>query len=69
MQGPYTGPYMITWLKDGRALPGSSRHNSDHFVLNGVGREDRGMYQCIVRKAEGETAQASAELQLGGESD
>lgn len=37
------------------------------LVVNGVGREDRGMYQCIVRRAEGDTAQAAAELQLGGQ--
>lgn len=60
---------MITWYKDGRALPGSSRHNSDHYVINGVGRDDRGMYQCLVRRPEGDTGQAAAELLLGGKWD
>lgn len=31
-----------------------------------MGREDKGMYQCVVRRQEGDTLQASAELQLGG---
>lgn len=34
--------------------------------ITGVGREDKGMYQCVVRRQEGDTFQASAELQLGG---
>lgn len=58
---------MISWFKDGMPLPGMGRHNSDHFIVRGVTRDDRGMYQCIVRRAEGDTAQSSAELQLGGE--
>lgn len=44
--------------------------NSFPFPFNritGVGREDKGMYQCVVRRQEGDTFQASAELQLGGE--
>ncbi|XP_078052119.1 Down syndrome cell adhesion molecule 2 [Augochlora pura] len=58
------GPHFVTWYKDGRQLPGTGRQ-SELLRLNGIGREDRGMYQCIVRRAEGDTAQASAELQLG----
>lgn len=58
------GSYLITWYKDGRILPG--RSNGDMLLLNGIGREDQGMYQCMVRRAEGETAQGAAELQLGG---
>lgn len=60
------GPHFVTWYKDGRQLPGSGRQ-SEVLRLNGIGREDRGMYQCIVRRTEGDTAQAAAELQLGGE--
>lgn len=56
------GPYLVTWYKDGRQLPTTGRE----YVVGHVGREDRGMYQCIVRRAEGDTAQAAAELQLGG---
>lgn len=59
---------LITWFKDGRPLPGAARSSGDRLVIPGVGREDRGMYQCVVRRAEGETAQAAAELQLGGKS-
>nr|CAD7393848.1 unnamed protein product [Timema cristinae] len=58
-------PLLITWYKDGRPLPGPSRSSGDKLVVSGVGREDRGMYQCLVRRAEGETAQGAAELQLG----
>ncbi|XP_020291121.1 Down syndrome cell adhesion molecule-like protein Dscam2 isoform X2 [Pseudomyrmex gracilis] len=61
---PQAGPHFITWYKDGRQLPGTGRQ-SELLKLNGIGREDRGMYQCIVRRSEGDTAQASAELQLG----
>ncbi|XP_026827392.1 Down syndrome cell adhesion molecule-like protein Dscam2 isoform X8 [Ooceraea biroi] len=61
---PQAGPHFITWYKDGRQLPGTGRQ-SELLRLNGIGREDRGMYQCIVRRSEGDTAQASAELQLG----
>ncbi|XP_024220500.1 Down syndrome cell adhesion molecule-like protein Dscam2 isoform X4 [Bombus impatiens] len=61
---PQAGPHFVTWYKDGRQLPGSGRQ-SELLRLNGISREDRGMYQCIVRRAEGDTAQASAELQLG----
>lgn len=62
---PQAGAHFVTWYKDGRQLPGTGRQ-SELLRLNGIGREDRGMYQCIVRRAEGDTAQASAELQLGG---
>ncbi|XP_043473244.1 Down syndrome cell adhesion molecule-like protein Dscam2 isoform X9 [Leptopilina heterotoma] len=61
---PQAGPHFVTWYKDGRQLPGSGRQ-SELLRLNGIGREDKGMYQCIVRRSEGDTAQASAELQLG----
>jgi hypothetical protein len=66
-QPHHSGPsLLITWFKDGRPLPGPTRSGGDRIVIPGVGREDRGMYQCVVRRAEGETAQAAAELQLGG---
>lgn len=60
------GPHLVTWYKDGRQLPSTGRGTSETLIINNVGREDRGMYQCIVRRAEGDTAQAAAELQLGG---
>ncbi|ERL93382.1 hypothetical protein D910_10674, partial [Dendroctonus ponderosae] len=59
-------PHMITWYKDGRQLPSTGRGPSETLIVNNVGREDRGMYQCVVRRTEGDTAQAAAELQLGG---
>ncbi|KAG8035739.1 hypothetical protein G9C98_001395 [Cotesia typhae] len=58
------GQHFITWFKDGRQLPGAGRQ-SETLTLNGINREDRGMYQCVVRRGD-DTSQASAELQLGG---
>ncbi|XP_026475441.1 Down syndrome cell adhesion molecule-like protein Dscam2 [Ctenocephalides felis] len=63
-QGNQVGPQFITWYKDGRQLPGSG-HTGQTLLVPSVGREDRGMYQCVVRRQDGDTAQASAELQLG----
>lgn len=60
-----SGMQHITWFKDGRQLP-TSGHMSDTLMVTGVGREDKGMYQCVVRRQEGDTFQATAELQLGG---
>ncbi|XP_055691014.1 cell adhesion molecule Dscam2 isoform X2 [Lutzomyia longipalpis] len=54
----------ITWFKDGRQLPSSGRIG-DTLLVTAVGREDKGMYQCVVRRPEGDTFQAAAELQLG----
>ncbi|XP_068892720.1 cell adhesion molecule Dscam2 isoform X3 [Tenebrio molitor] len=65
VSAPGDGPHLVTWYKDGRQLPSTGRGSSETLVVNNVGREDRGMYQCIVRRAEGDTAQAAAELQLG----
>ncbi len=62
---PIMTPMQITWFKDGRQLPTAGR-NGDTLLLSAVGREDKGMYQCVVRRPEGDTFQASAELQLGG---
>ncbi|KAJ8673981.1 hypothetical protein QAD02_005243 [Eretmocerus hayati] len=61
---PQAGPHFVTWYKDGRQLPGTGRQ-TELLRISSIGREDRGMYQCIVRRSEGDTAQASAELQLG----
>lgn len=51
----------ISWMKDGVLL----NHNDNVFRIDAVRREDRGMYQCFVRNDQ-ESAQASAELKLGG---
>lgn len=64
--GAPAGMQHITWYKDGRQLPNSGLIG-DTLMVTGVGREDKGMYQCVVRRQEGDTFQATAELQLGGE--
>lgn len=51
--------------QDGRQLPMSGQMGNT-LLVTGVGREDKGMYQCMVRRQEGDTFQAVAELQLGG---
>jgi hypothetical protein len=56
--------HQISWFKDGRQLTTIGR-NENILRLTSVGREDKGMYQCIVRRKEGDTFQASAELLLG----
>ena len=58
-------PHQISWFKDGRQLTTLGR-NENILRISSVGREDKGMYQCIVRRKEGDTFQASAELLLGG---
>ncbi|CAH0547661.1 unnamed protein product [Brassicogethes aeneus] len=65
VSAPGGGPHLVTWYKDGRQLPSTGRGSSETLIVSNVGREDRGMYQCVVRRAEGDTAQAAAELQLG----
>lgn len=57
--GAPIGMQHITWFKDGRQLP-SSGLIGDTLMITGVGREDKGMYQCVVRRQEGDTFQASA---------
>lgn len=49
------------------ALPGLSAPGPgvSRVTLSGVGKEDRGMYQCVVRN-DHDMAQGAAELRLGG---
>lgn len=59
----------ISWLKDGRPLLEGGQvsflQGSEVVLLRGVTKHNRGMYQCMARSGD-ETAQASAELALGG---
>lgn len=60
----HSSGYLLSWYKNGRVFPG--RPKGDMLIISSVTREDRGMYQCILRRSEGETAQSAAELKLGG---
>ena len=51
----------IGWLKDGKNL----NHEDGTLRIDAVKKEDKGMYQCFVRNDQ-ESAQACAELKLGG---
>ncbi|KAJ8879130.1 hypothetical protein PR048_019736 [Dryococelus australis] len=61
----------VSWLKDGRPLSDGARVNLLHggrtLAVRSVRKEDRGMYQCVVRHSD-DSAQASGELALGGQS-
>ncbi|KAM7342874.1 Down syndrome cell adhesion molecule 1 isoform 4-T6 [Cochliomyia hominivorax] len=62
----YTGNPIktISWLKDGKAMG----HSDPVLRIESVKKEDKGMYQCFVRNDQ-ESAEASAELKLGGRFD
>lgn len=51
----------ISWMKDGKPIG----HSDAILRIESVKKEDNGMYQCFVRNDQ-ESAQASAELKLGG---
>jgi Immunoglobulin I-set domain len=51
----------ISWMKDGKTID----HKDGVLRIESVKKEDKGMYQCIIRNDQ-ESAQASAELKLGG---
>ncbi|KAL5286966.1 Dscam family protein [Megaselia abdita] len=54
----------ISWFKDGKDI----KHNDAVFKIESVKKEDKGMYQCFIRNDQ-ESAEASAELKLGGRFD
>nr|XP_027222741.1 Down syndrome cell adhesion molecule-like protein 1 homolog [Penaeus vannamei] len=57
----------ISWFKDGERLEVTGRvrvEGQRTVVVEDVRREDRGMYQCLVKNFE-DTAQGSAQLKLG----
>lgn len=59
----------VSWTKDSRPLYTSDRIKiiyNEVLVVNGVKRQDRGMYQCFVRNRF-ETVQAASEVIINGE--
>jgi len=52
----------VSWLKDGKPI---STNDGRILKIESVRKDDKGMYQCFVRN-EQESAQASAEVKLGG---
>lgn len=54
----------ISWFKDGKDI----KHKEAVFKIDSVKKEDKGMYQCFIRNDQ-ESAEASAELKLGGRFD
>lgn len=44
------------------------QNNGEQLIISSVHRADKGVYQCMARN-ERDSAQASAELRLGGEFD
>ncbi|XP_036333519.1 Down syndrome cell adhesion molecule-like protein Dscam2 isoform X27 [Rhagoletis pomonella] len=54
----------ISWIKDGKSIG----HSDQVLRIESVKKEDKGMYQCFVRNDQ-ESAEASAELKLGGRFD
>lgn len=60
---------MICLRQDGEPLQAGGRVRvvgQRSVVVEGVRREDRGMYQCLVSNLQG-SAQGSAQLKLGGQ--
>lgn len=51
----------VSWLKDGKSIG----HNDAILRIESVKKEDKGMYQCVIRNDQ-ESAQSSSELKLGG---
>jgi len=45
----------------------AGRAQRDVLRLSAVSRADCGVYQCLVRRADGQTAQSAAAVRLGGE--
>lgn len=62
----YTGNPIktVSWMKDGKVMG----HSDPVLRIESVKKEDKGMYQCFVRNDQ-ESAEASAELKLGGRFD
>lgn len=51
----------VSWMKDGKSIG----HTDAILRIESVKKEDKGMYQCFIRNDQ-ESAEASAELKLGG---
>ena len=61
----------INWLHNAKPLPRDTRYSissRDTLIISSVGREDRGMYQCVVTSRPGYSVQSAAILLLGASS-
>ncbi|KAG5667730.1 hypothetical protein PVAND_015701 [Polypedilum vanderplanki] len=54
----------MRWMKDGKFID----HTEAVLTIPSIKKEDKGMYQCIIKNDQ-ESAQATAELKLGGRFD
>ena len=54
----------MRWMKDGKFID----HTDAILRIESVKKEDKGMYQCVIKNDQ-ESAQATAELKLGGRFD
>lgn len=61
----------VSWYRDGRPIVTDSKYrvltNPERLVVSPLAKDDHGMYQCFVSN-DWDSAQAIAELQLGGNS-
>lgn len=51
----------MRWMKDGKFID----HTDAILRIESVKKEDKGMYQCVIKNDQ-ESAQATSELKLGG---
>ena len=63
----------MSWLKDGQRYLGNGRISESQtqpdavqLHIMAVTKEDQGMYQCFVNNDEGDSAQATVQLAIGG---
>jgi len=56
----------VSWFKDGQRYIGKISEGSNQLHINSVTKEDQGMYQCFLTNEEGDSAQSTVQLIIGG---